>query len=169
MNDWKADKLWSDRFIPEIRRIVGPYLLIPSSLVQDQQEAADLVVLKGQSMTIACRVRRPGFLPKYRDEFTIRCQRDNGSKTELEKITEGWGDWMFYAHSNEFQDGFALWWLLDLSIWRAHLIRGKGQIQRGTTSNHDGTHFAWFNITSFPIDPPLVIACSEAVECADPF
>lgn len=160
MNTWQTDKAWSDRFIPEIRQIVGPRLLVPSSLEVDRTEAADLVILRGRDMTLACRVRKPGFL-QYRNEFTVRCKRDSGAKTELEKITEGWGDWMFYGHANDRQDGFALWWLLDLSAWRAHLIRDKGCVVRGTKPNGDGTHFAWFDITSFKGDPRLVIARSE--------
>ena len=145
---WQSDKSWSDRFIPEIRQIVGPRLLVPSSLEVDRTEAADLVVLKGRDMTLACRVRRPGFLPRYGNEFTIRFKRDSGAKTELQKITEGWGDWMFYGHSNDQQDGFALWWLLDLSAWRAHLIRdndkdlAKRKLKWGYQPNGDGTHFA---------------------------
>jgi len=162
MNDWQSDKAWSDRFIPEIRSIVGPCLLVPSSLEQDQTEAADLVILKAAAMTIACRVRRPGYLPRYKNEFTVRCHRTSGAKTELEKITEGWGDWMFYGHAGESEKYLELWWLLDLSAWRAHLIRDKRQIKSGVTANRDGrTKFSWFDITSFPQSPPLVIACSE--------
>ena len=75
--NWQGDKDWSDRFIPEIRRIVGPRLLVPSSLEVDRTQAVDLVVLRGRDMTLACRVRRPGFLA-YKDQFTIRCHRDSG-------------------------------------------------------------------------------------------
>jgi hypothetical protein len=158
--NWKGDKSWSDRFIPRIRQIVGPWLLVPSTLEVDRHEAADLVVLRGRDMTLACRVRRAGFLPAYRNQFTIRCHRDSGAKTELEKITEGWGDWMFYGHSNAAESDFDLWWLLDLSAWRAHLIRDKGSIKRGKVSNGDGTSFAWFDISSFTGDPELVISAS---------
>ena len=161
MSNWQSDKAWSDRFIPEIKSIVGPWLLVPSSLEQDRTEAADLVVLKAAAMTIACRIRRPGFIAKYRNQFTIRCHRDSGAKTELAKITEGWGDWMFYGHSSATHQYLDLWYLLDLSAWRAHLIRDRNQIRRGTIANGDGTEFAWFDITSFPASPPLVIACSE--------
>ena len=169
MSGYNKDRVWSDRFIPEICRIVGPLLLVPSSLEVDCHEAADLVVLRGRDMTLACRVRRPGFL-RYKGEFTIRAKRDSGAKTELEKITEGWGDWMFYAHASEEGVSFTCWHLLDLAAWRAHLIRDRRdreKIKWGLTDNGDGTHFAWFRIVSFVGDPPLVIAQSE--ETNDPF
>lgn len=166
MSGYSFDRKWSDQFIPEMCRIVGPHLLIPSTLEQDTKEAADLVVLKSAGVTVACRVRRFGYAEKYANEFTIRSQRRNGSRTELEKIVDGWGDWMFYAHANESGDGFALWNLLDLSAWRAHLIReklGGEKIKRGTKPNQDGTtEFAWFDMRSFVGEPNLIIANSTA-------
>lgn len=153
---WQSDKSWSDRFIPEFRAVVGPNLLVPSTLEQDRLEAADLVVLRGRDLTIACRVRRPGYLA-YKHQFTIRCHRDSGAKTELEKIVEGWGDWMLYGHADEDEKRLAFWMLLDLDAWRAHLIRDKGKIVRGVKSNGDGTAFAWFDTNSFPSNPPLII------------
>lgn len=161
---WVTDKSWSDRFIPEIKRIVGPHLLVPSSMEVDRSEAADLVILTARSLTIACRVRRHGYALDFGHQFTIRCQRDSGAKTELAKITEGWGDWMFYGHSNQTQDGFDLWNLIDLSSWRAHLIRDKGSVKKGTMSNGDGTHFAWFDIRSFVGEPELLISSSILYE-----
>ena len=100
-------------------------------------------------------------MEKYGNQFTIRCKRDSGTKTELEKITEGWGDWIFYGHSNKDENQIELWWLLDLAAWRGHLIRDKKTIKRGIQHNGDGTHFAWFDITSFVGSPNLVIATSK--------
>ena len=162
---YQEDRRWSDQFIPEIKRLVGPHLLGVSSFEQDTREAADLVVLRANLVTIACRVRRPGFADRYGNEFTIRSARTNGVTTELEKIVNGWGDWMFYGHSDISESGFDLWWLLDLSAWRAHLIRekmvGGRRIRRGQKSNFDGaTEFVWFDITSFVGEPNLVLAGS---------
>ena len=152
------DRQWSDRFIPRIREIVGPHLLVPSSFEEDTERAADLVILRARDMTIACRVRRHGYLARYPGQFTIRCQRDSGAATELEKIVNGWGDWMFYGHSNASEDGIERWWLLDLAAWRAHMIRDKGTIKMGKQPNGDGTYFAWFEIGSFQPYPALVLS-----------
>ena len=49
---------WSDIFLPQIKKIVGPLLLEPASFELDASEATDLVVLKARDMRIGCRVRR---------------------------------------------------------------------------------------------------------------
>jgi hypothetical protein len=163
------DRAFSDRYLYELRTIIGPYLLAPSSLEQDTKEAADLVVLRGRDMTVACRLRRPGYAEKYPRQFTMRSQRDNGTKTELAKVTEGWGDWFFYGHVAADLKSIAPWWLIDLSAWRAHLIRDGARtvkcLQHGDRANGDGTHFHWFKIDSFPSDPPLLIGESAPPVC----
>lgn len=130
-----------------------------SSIEQDQQEATDLIVLKGINITIAARMRRPGYAKDYPNQFTIRSQRDSGATTELRKIINGFGDWMFYGHAaDSCTDTIALWYLIDLSAFRAHLISSRQKLVWGKQPNLDGTHFVWFNINSFPSNPPLLIA-----------
>lgn len=158
---FESDKAWSDKFIPAITQIVGPRLLAPSTLEVDQTQAVDLVVLKAHSMTIACRVRDNEYADDYPKEFTIRCERDSGAKTELEKITEGWGDWMFYGIANKSETGFIIWHLLDLDAWRKHIAMPNGKIRRGTKSNGDGTKFDFFGIESFKGEPMLVIDSTD--------
>ena len=162
MSGYQRDRAWSDRFIPEIKNIVGPRLLCVTPDEIDQKQAADLMVFTARSVTIAARVRRPGFLEKYRHDFTIRARRDSGATTELEKIVDGWGDWMLYAHAAPCETRLAWWWLLDLNSFRAALIRQATNgfaIRCGDKPNGDGTFFKWFDVRSFPKDPPLVIAC----------
>jgi hypothetical protein len=168
---YQVDRAWSDRFLPELRRLIGPHLLVPSSLEQDTKQVADLVVLRGRDLMIACRVRRPGYATLFPNQFTIRSRRDNGAKTELSKITDGWGDWFFYGHADTDERGIALWWLIDLSAWRAHLIRDgqrkQKHIRHGDRSNGDGTCFHWFDIGSFQSHPPLLIAQSAQAPMTD--
>jgi len=168
VSGYANDRQWSDQFIPAITQIVGPRLLIPAPFDIDAKHAADLITLTARDITIACRVRRHGYLDKYGWEFTMRCYRASGAKTELEKITDGFGHWMFYAHalSNAPSDGFARWLLIDLVAWRAHMIRRDKSIKRGETANGDGTHFAWFDARTFPPSPPLLIASSEPLPSA---
>lgn len=169
---YQTDRKWSDQFIPAIRAIVGPHLLVPSSLEVDTKEAADLVVLRGRDMTVACRIRRPGFVDRYPWEFTIRRSRDSGARTELAKLTEGWGDWMFYGHAGAAIGSVERWFLIDLHAWRQELMRDwwraatgmpmKHAKQARTISNHgDGTHFIAFDVRLFPLS--LLIASSHEV------
>lgn len=159
------NRLWGDQFIPLIKQIVGPHLLSITPDEIDMKQAADLYVFTARDMRIAARVRRYGFLARYPNEFTIRARYDSGATTELEKIVNGWGDLMFYAHANSSSTGFNKWWLLDLGAFRAALIRSSmngARIRCGDKPNGDGTHFKWFDITSFPDRPPLVIADGAA-------
>jgi hypothetical protein len=161
---YEQDRSWSDQFIPCMKRIIGPRLLEPSSVEVDTKQAADLVVFRARDVTIACRVRRHGYADRYPFEFTVRSARDSGARTELEKLTDGWGDWMFYGHAAASGPTITRWWLLDLSAWRSALIRDRDRIVMHKQSNGDGTHFVAFDVRSFAHNPwckPLVIAASH--------
>ncbi|MGR3499453.1 MAG: hypothetical protein ACU0E9_11225 [Limimaricola soesokkakensis] len=161
MNCYTANRSWSDRYLPEIRRIVGAQLLDVAADAFDWQQATDLMMLDARDVRVAARVRRPGYGSRYPFEFTIRSRVASGAETELAKIVNGSGDWMFYGHASEDGRGLAAWWLLDLKAFRAALIRQAAngyRIRSGDQRNADGTCFKWFDIRSFPVEPPLVIA-----------
>lgn len=162
MNGYSKDRAFSDLFIPAIKQIVGPYLIVPADLKADIKQATDMTILTARDITIACRIRRPGFIERFGWQFTIRAKRDSGAETELTKLVNGWADWMFYAFakSKEVTDGFERWFLIDLDVWRAHMIRRDKRIQWGDTPNGDGTHFRWFDLRSFPPTPSVLIASS---------
>jgi len=152
------DRKWSDRFIPEIKKIVGPLLLVESPDLIDMKEASDLILLRAKNLMVACRVRRPGYLEK----FPNRAKRDSGADTELKKITDGFADWMFYGHSTEEENGqFSAWRVLDLNVWRAYMIRSRElvNINQRMIPNGDGTFFVEFNVDDFPLK--LIIAESS--------
>ncbi|MDQ7264070.1 hypothetical protein NM680_19960 [Paracoccus sp. PS-1] len=160
---YSINRHWSDRFIPEIRRIVGAHLLRVAPDYLDTRHATDLLMLDGRDMRIAARVRRHGYAGRYPYDFTIRSRLPSGNPTELAKIVNGEGDWLFYGHANAAGTGFDLWWLLDLRAFRAGLIRHASNgypISSGDRMNTDGTCFKWFDIRSFPKEPPLVLATS---------
>lgn len=161
MAAYDEDRRWSDKFILPIKRIVGPLLMSVTPDEIDCKQAADLMVFIARDMKIAARVRRPGFADRYPFEFTIRAKRDSGAETELSKIVNGWGDWMFYGHSDEEEKHFAIWWLIDLHSLRAALIRDRGSLKFGDKPNGDGTYFKWFDLRSFPDHPPILVAGSD--------
>lgn len=160
---YESDRKWSDAFIPAMKQIVGPLLLEPSSFEIDTKQATDLVVLRARDHMIAARVRRTGYADRYPFEFTVRSARDSGSRTELEKLVDGWGDWMFYGHAASNGFGFDRWFVINLHHFRAALIRDKKQIVYQKKSNFDGTHFISFDVRSFPQSPPLLVAASHQV------
>lgn len=163
---WGDDKAWSDRYLPLIKGIVGPRLLVDAPLEVDQKHATDLIVMRARDMMIAARIRRPGYADRYPFEFTIRSARDTGAKTELAKITEGFGDWMFYGHAAEgHAAAIARWMLVDLHAWRAHMIRRtEGRLGAIAKANGDGTYFTAFDVRRFPSEPQILVACSHPEE-----
>lgn len=145
---YAIDRRWSDAFIPAIKQVVGPLLLEESSFEVDTQQAADLVVMNARDKTIACRVRRAGYADRYGYEFTIRSARDNGAKTELEKIIDGFGDWMFYGHAHQDGMNVSRWMVISLPALRAAIIRKQAKPMK--QSNGDGTHFVAFDVRNMP-------------------
>lgn len=157
MGKYRDDREYADDFIPEIKRIVGPHLLSEADYVVDTQQASDLVVLNVSNMSIACRVRRPGYLDNFPWDFTIRSKRDSGADTELGKILDGWADWMFYGHAcGDGSKRFQRWFLIDLDIFRYDLIFNERQIKSQAKSNEDGTYFVAYDVRSF--EPEMMIA-----------
>ncbi|WP_425051516.1 hypothetical protein [Psychromarinibacter sp. S121] len=158
---YSINRNWSNRFIPEIQRIVGAHLLSVAPDNLDMYDATDLLMMEARDLRIAARVRRPGYADAFPFDFTIRAQVPSGKETELSKIVNGKGDWMFYGHADTSGHKLASWWLIDLRAFRAGLIRQATNghpIRCGDRTNPDGTRFKWFDIRSFPSNPPLVVA-----------
>lgn len=156
MNDYRTDRDWSDLHLEMVKLAIAPYLIVKAPLVRDNTEATDLIVLRARDMTIAVRLRRRmlRYYERFPDQFTIRCQRDNGAKTELTKIVEGWGDWFFYGHAGP--GVLAPWVLVNLHGLRQAFQRNNNLLYHpdgkvsGKQNNWDGTHFAWFNHLLLP-------------------
>lgn len=162
---WTTDKAWSDRFIPEIKRIVGEHLIAVPPVEEDMLRNTDLLslALPGE-VRIACRVRKHAYLEQYADEFTLRCSRPSGAATEIEKLLEGWGDYLFYGFAGADATELAAWLLADLSVFRRWVewyptVHGKwpGQLK----SNRDGSsQFVSFKIND--VFPEFVVARKKA-------
>lgn len=153
------DRPWSDQYLPAVRAIVGPQLLVPAPLERDIEEATDLIVLRARDMTIAVRLRRPGYADKFPGEFTIRSKRATGAKTELRKIVDGWADWLFYGHTN-LGGIIASWVLIDLHHLRAAFIRYPRILHDNQDiHNGDGTYFRAFTVSDLPTK--VVVSCSD--------
>lgn len=116
---WRDDKRDTDRFIPQIKRILGEELISEAPLVEDRDHNTDLMVLTLEAYRIGCRVRKYPYFDRYGHQFTIRASRPRtGYKTEFEKIREGWGDFFLYAFSDPGGTFLFDWTLVDLSAFR---------------------------------------------------
>lgn len=161
MNMYDQNRSWSDQFLPDVKRIVGQHLLTEAPNALDWHQATDLLTLDARDTRIAARIRRAGYAEQYPHEFTVRAASARGGPTELAKIVNGRGDWMFYGHASPHGQGLASWYIIDLRAFRAGLIRHMQDgypLRFGDKLNVDGTGFRWFDIRSFPQEPRLVVA-----------
>ena len=159
MDEWRPDKEWSDAFLPEIKHVLGVHLIGEAPVEDDQQRNTDLIVLKMDAVRIGCRVRRPKYLDRYADEFTIRAGRPSGAKTELTKIVEGWGDYLFYGIAAPDEADLACWLLGDLKAFRLWFNRrlAEGHRPWQCQQNHDGSSdFLAFKIAD--LGPDFIVA-----------
>lgn len=159
----------SDRFLPQVQQIVGPRLLVKAPLEIDLREATDLMtVLKSGDFRLAVRVRTPGIFDIYPNDFTVRSWIEDGFPSELSKIGQGYGDWMFYGHAltESERDGFRNWRLLNLDAVRIHYCqRHDRRIKTSEFPNRDGkTRLRSFDVTSFPNDDPKLLI-AEGPSC----
>lgn len=155
MNGWQEDKRWSDRFLPEIKSILGQHLISEPPIEEDRERNTDLVVLGFDSVRVGCRMRKSRYLC-YDDEFTIRASRPSGNKTELEKIIEGWGDYFFYGIANDEETRIERWILGDLKAfrgWYSNQLSAIGAKPGLSKNNIDGSSgffaFKWREIPGF--------------------
>ena len=162
MKEWTQDKKWSDRFLPEIKRIIGEHLIAEPPVEEDSDRNTDLMVLRLDAIRIACRIRNNKYLADFGDEFTIRSGRPSGVKTELTKIIEGWGNYFFYGFSDENDEKLSKWILCDLNAFRVYLFRNlvknKGEFPGVAKENIDNS--SSFKSFKYREIPGFVIASS---------
>jgi len=164
MSEWQNDKGWSDNFLTEIKRALAIHLICEAPVQEDQERNTDLIVLKMDSVRVACRIRRETWI-SYSNEFTIRVGRPSNAKTELAKIIEGWGDLFFYGFGSNDGSKLVSWKIGDLKVFRLTLMRymaeHKGQLPGIPKSNHDGS--SSFRIFDWSQFAGMVIGSSDPV------
>lgn len=132
---------WQRQFLPQVKSIIGVHLIGEAPLEDDAEKNTDLIVLRLEAIRIACRIRTGTYLESFHDQFTIRCERPSGAKTELAKIIEGWGDYFFYGFGAN--DGFLASWMLgDLRVFRLWLwqrLARDRQLPGQLCQNKDGS------------------------------
>jgi len=144
---------FSDRFIPEIKAILGAHLISTAPAHEDKHHATDLIISLGETR-VACRMRKHPYWLKYRRDFTIRGPR-GGLGTELPKIAAGWGDFMFYGFACPDERAVFAWTLADLKVFRRGIHEDPGLV-RVPVPNYDGTCFYPFRWGSFA--PAFIVA-----------
>jgi hypothetical protein len=69
------DKSWSDSYIAQIKPILGTLLIGPAPYEEDSERNTDLIVLRMDSVRIACRIRAEEYLERYPNDFLLDAWR----------------------------------------------------------------------------------------------
>lgn len=132
---YEDSRKFSDRKLPEVQKIIAPYLFQAAPFFEDTQQATDLMILTAKDKRIAVRIRRNGYAMRYPYQFTIRAFANN-RKTEIHKIRDGFGDYFFYGHSaNDSTSAIGKWMLIDLDTFRDE----EKSLKPHQVENRDGT------------------------------
>ena len=89
---------------------------------------------------------------------------DNYPVTELDKIRQGWGGWLFYGFGEDGE--VRRWAILDLGVFRWNSVSPVVE----NKANHDGTYFNSYRISDFDNGgPPLIIGSNHVHSTYDLF
>lgn len=157
---WIDDKRWADPYLPFVKAICGYYFLAEGTYVEDAQQNTDLKVLDMGDIRIAVRLRESQYWREqtrnghpYRQDFTLRNSRPNGTPTEFDKILDGFGDYFFYGFACAKPPRLLGFGILNLQCFRGycqqyHATEGiwPGRIRK----NDDGTTFRVLQWASLP-------------------
>lgn len=158
---FQSQMSWARTYTPAIIPILAANMIREATLQEDQLEATDFVVFRAVGGRVAARVRRADSAARYADEFTIRSRSASGVPTEFDKITDGWGDFLFYGIAHPTEIAFTRWTIIDLGAFRRHLMlshRDGTEIPFNQIQNRDGSAFMAFRILEFPATPSLIFA-----------
>jgi hypothetical protein len=160
VNKYSKQREWADYFMPEQQAIIEEFKgrldfrkaekkhAYRYDQKEDMERNTDLLIFEYNSLRIALRVRDANI--KYRD-VTIRSY-NKGYKTEVDKIKEGFGDYMLYCWGSLDKDKVPTisdYLLFDLDCFR----KLNDYFYMDNKDNKDGTKF---NIYSTP-----KIICSQ--------
>ncbi len=168
---YKQQRSFSDSHLDFVQGVLGRYFLIDAPFDLDTEEATDLVTVTGGGIKTAVRIRRQSYRDRFKYDFTLRSystRTANIMNAEYEKICSGYADYLFYGYSQGANNSVGPWYLISLDHFRQH-IKGEHRwgIRRGENfvQEKDGskTWFHWFDIRTFPQQPPLLVAASEQV------
>jgi hypothetical protein len=158
MNDIDKQIEWyGKRFNSKIARVLNKNTHLFSSFTkstpkQDMQEGFDAIFTL-PDIKIPIRIRKKKYL-SFRD-ITIRSKLDTGSRTEIDKIRDGCGDYYFYAWETKNRNSFVAYVIFDINKFVK-----SGRIDKPSSEdvdNKDGTYFNGYDLGDLIEDDVLLI------------
>ena len=152
-SDVHAGMKWTARFNDDIKRIIAPLIIVDATPEEDMERNTDMMVLSAGNIRIMCRVRKWPQRDRFVRDFTIRSY-SNGLKTEIHKVLEGWGDYLFYGLADKTESRIHSYRVMDMQVFRDNYKPGH------EFANTDGqTKLMAFSYKAFP--PEMVVMSTE--------
>ena len=161
MQSFNRDFAWQAKMLPQVKAILGKTFICEAPFEEDVKRNTDLMVLTMEPLRFACRLRNHVYYDRYRFDITIRNSRPSGAQTELEKLLNGFGDYMFYGFASEDRSRIIYYTIGDLNVFRKWY---KEKIDLGVQpgrkkNNTDGSSdFLAFHLMELPAE---FIVCNE--------
>ena len=157
---------FGNQFIQEIKTIIARNFYASTAEVEDatkEEDCLEATDLKLGDLRFMVRVRRASQI-QYKGQFTLRHDPRPGHKTELQKVRQGWGDYMIYGFADAGGKKLSEWIIVDLGAWRYQTREHYGEIAPPTRRDVSGDcSFFAFNVEGFLPSPRIVVASSEAL------
>jgi hypothetical protein len=144
---YKSNRTFSDKFERQMKRILGD-LFFMNDFYMDTKENTDLMLLSAANLNFACRIRKFQYFKRYPNDITIRCKSFHNQETEIHKIINGYGDYMFYGFCNLEETKIIDYKIIDLKKLRAEFIRSPTRRKElmNPKKNTDGTEFVTLHV-----------------------
>jgi len=135
----------NSKYLLQVKRILisKAYIFTKfrEATIKEDQELGFDAVLSFPDTKIPIRIRKEEYI-KYSD-FTVRSKSRSGGRTEIDKIRDGFGDFYFYAWSDESifkkeNNKIISYMILDLNIFRSTIV---DKPTKNNMANGDGTSF----------------------------
>lgn len=120
---YEENRAFADRFMPEIKCLLGTAFIQESSQILDEQWATDLVM---PYCRFAVRVRRNKWIKHFGDTFVLRAKAKGAHRSEYAKLLDlnkQHPTHLIYCWADNTDIALQLAWLIDLYSWRQAVLR----------------------------------------------
>lgn len=118
---YEKNILLERKFARTLKAILGNQF-ITQDIEMDRQEGTDFAIMIVNPFKVGIRLRRYKFWLNiaYREQFTIRWSLPSGNKTEIDKIRDGFVNYILYGFVDNCEKTILQYFIGDLLIFRLH-------------------------------------------------
>ena len=149
MSAYEEDIRLERSFADKIKIILAQQFIIQDTIA-DLNQGTDFFIFRVSPFRIAARLRTYYHftVDNRKNEFTIRWARPSGIKTEIDKIREGFVQYLFYGFVDSDESDIIQYFIADLNIFK----QNESKPYKVYPNNPRDSDLAVYKITQFPDD-----------------